>query len=315
MNQEVSLSLNQNPTLYRVKDEILTTATSGEEPSQNSKLEPELEIESRTEQGVEPEYDGYAAGKEEEQQHSLEDKHTGRGEEQQNNISRSVVAGSLFGDAVGQANGVDTITVKAAEGGASSISQIDPISKTPNFRSIPGLCVPKNLARQATGVVGKPVDVFGNIVGENGEVLGRATGDLPSMVGRTVAPGGEIVGEDDEVVGYAIEDIAASQSKERERFLAREVRLDHQGNIVDQGGNVIGSFHPKPSDQKPTESHGSLPEKIKAATNVDKPGPNAETGGSPSDIFLDVKSTTEGIQLSIRIPTTFMSGQTGPKLV
>jgi len=32
-------------------------------------------------------------------------------------------------------------------------------------------------------------------------------------------------------------------------------------------------------------------------------------GESPSDIFLDVKSTTEGIQLTIRIPTVFGNGQ------
>jgi hypothetical protein len=35
---------------------------------------------------------------------------------------------------------------------------------------------------------------------------------------------------------------------------------------------------------------------------------------SPSDIFLDVKSTREGIQLTIRIPTVFNGQQTTPHI-
>lgn len=43
-----------------------------------------------------------------------------------------------------------------------------------------------------------------------------------------------------------------------------------------------------------------------AAWRKEKPGE------SPSDIFLDVKSTTEGIQLTIRIPTVFNGSQVRP---
>jgi len=39
-----------------------------------------------------------------------------------------------------------------------------------------------------------------------------------------------------------------------------------------------------------------------------------QPGESPSDIFLDVKSTVEGIQLTIRIPTVFGGQQVRPNI-
>ncbi|ROW04594.1 hypothetical protein VMCG_05071 [Cytospora schulzeri] len=128
------------------------------------------------------------------------------------------------------------------------------------------------------------------------------------------------------------------------------LRVDPFGNILDGEGNVVGSFHdnrsgfgrkkapgggngndggskarsqssqPKeaPKENKPDGQTG-------ASASQSQPPRNAqsfrnqpeERQESPSDIFMDVKSTTEGIQLTIRIPTVFNNGgqQAQPKVV
>ncbi|KAJ3553677.1 hypothetical protein NPX13_g10830 [Xylaria arbuscula] len=188
--------------------------------------------------------------------------------------------------------------------GAASIDPIPKIPKIPHIDASP----PFNLERLAQGLAGYAVDDVGNIVDESGEVLGHATGDLPAMVGKKVSDNGEIYGDDDEIVGYVSDNFVNPPSPtEIPEDVIGGLRVDHKGNILDLEGNIIGKFN------QPLGKNGSTP---KPASKGDadnkpkteqKPKINAQTGaaGSPSDLFLDVKSTNDGIQLTIRIPTMY----------
>ncbi|KAJ2997912.1 hypothetical protein NUW58_g490 [Xylaria curta] len=180
---------------------------------------------------------------------------------------------------------------------SSSIIPIPKILKIPHIDSPP----PSDLARLAQGLAGHKIDDVGNIVNDSGEVLGHATGDLPAMVGKQVSDDGEIYGDGGEIVGYVSENhVNPPSPTEIPGDVLGHLRVDHRGNILDSDGNIIGKFNepPKPTSSSKTESEGKQKEE-------QKPKVNATTGGSPSDLFLDVKSTTDGIQLTIRIPTTF----------
>lgn len=176
-------------------------------------------------------------------------------------------------------------------------------------------------------LVGKPIDEYGDVC-EGDDVLGRVAGDLPDMVGRTISnENGDVLGDDGELLGY-VEHVTTDaerrsmQEARRRREAAAAAqpldeftgggssvfRVDAEGNILDGQGNVVGKMHDKKDDKN---------EKGQKAV----PGPppvNAEShrkeGESPSDIFLDVKSTTEGIQLTIRIPTVFPNTGQPPKM-
>ncbi|CAJ2505768.1 Uu.00g131620.m01.CDS01 [Anthostomella pinea] len=191
-----------------------------------------------------------------------------------------------------------------------SSSNITPIPQIPKVASI-GSQPPLDLARLARGLGGHTVDDVGNIVNESGKVLGHATGDLPAMVGKKVSDDGEVYGNDGDVVGYVSENFTEPPPPaDIPSEALGGLKVDHEGNILDSEGNIIGQFHQKPG------ANGALPPFANSGqTGAKKPGDepaqeskpsvNAHTGGSPSDIFLDVKSTNDGIQLTIRIPTTF----------
>ncbi|KAI1743013.1 hypothetical protein F4680DRAFT_390331 [Xylaria scruposa] len=182
---------------------------------------------------------------------------------------------------------------------SSSITPIPKIPKIPHIDSSP----PADLGRLAQGLAGHIVDDVGNIVDESGEVLGHATGDLPAMVGKKVSDDGEIYGDGGEIVGYVLQNFVNPPSPtEIPGDLLGRLRVDHQGNILDSDGKIIGKFHEPP---KPSAKPSSKAETGEKSKEEQKPKVNANTGGSPSDLFLDVKSTTDGIQLTIRIPTTF----------
>ncbi|KAI0835044.1 hypothetical protein F5Y06DRAFT_289385 [Hypoxylon sp. FL0890] len=193
----------------------------------------------------------------------------------------------------------------------SPSSNISPIPKIPKITPI-GMAPPPDLLHLAHGLSGNTVDDVGNIIDVSGKVLGHATGDLPAMVGKKVEDNGEIYGDSGEVIGYVSENFTGQPTPaDIPENVLGGLKVDHQGNILDTNGNIIGRFNekagkngalapflkrpktsnPQPEDDKPREEK--------------KPKVNAQTGGSPSDIFLDVKSTTDGIQLTIRIPTTF----------
>lgn len=123
--------------------------------------------------------------------------------------------------------------------------------------------------------------------------------------------------------------------------------VDEAGNILDANGNVVGKFHdnnnplhrkekekekssspetptpaPKPvqEEQQREPEPEPEPEQRRPRRTEEERRANAEAwrkekpGESPSDIFLDVKSTTEGIQLTIRIPTVFGGQQVRPNI-
>lgn len=230
-------------------------------------------------------------------------------------------------------------------------------------------------------LVGKLVDEDGDIIDEKtGTLLAHAGGDLPSIVGRRVSnTRGDILADDGhELLGY-VADIevpkAAAAQPPRSLFdlmgrATSSLMVDHQGNILDATGAVVGRFHDNNNplhrkereerearqreegaqshQQTETGEDGQRPQQRSLPPTPSRPAPpqqeqesqpasgdgqrrpprrteeerrqNAEAwrkenpGESPSDIFLDVKSTTEGIQLTIRIPTVFNGQQRTPHI-
>lgn len=254
-----------------------------------------------------------------------------------------------------------------------SIKPISPVaqSKSPAEESTPKPKKPPIYEISKDHLVGKTIDEFGDILDQNGAVLGRVEGDLPSMIGRSISNArGDILGDDGELLGYVAEvEMGQGEQKSSQEqvptWSLTEVmqamtaagkgpgglRVDPFGNILDGEGNVVGSFHDNVSGfgkknvpanggntpishakEKKSRSRApkdkSTPQKEEAKTNAEpssqsEPRENAQSHRkedpkeSPSDIFLDVKSTTEGIQLTIRIPTVFNSGgqPAQPKIV
>ncbi|KJZ78417.1 hypothetical protein HIM_02455 [Hirsutella minnesotensis 3608] len=175
-------------------------------------------------------------------------------------------------------------------------------------------------ARLARGLEGRFVDEFGNVLGWDGTVLGRVQGDLPAMVGRAVSPGGEVLDEEGQVAGYVCESFVApaesaakpqqqQQSCGARRELDRGLRVDDAGTIYNQEGAAVGKMttaHQNPSSSRPGESRP--PDQGSAHAGGHPPAPSAASP-SPSEVFLDVKSTHDGIQLIIKIPTVFHPGR------
>ncbi|KAK3292087.1 uncharacterized protein B0H64DRAFT_405604 [Chaetomium fimeti] len=226
-------------------------------------------------------------------------------------------------------------------------------------------------------LVGKLIDEDGDVIDEEtGQVLAHAAGDLPSMVGRRVSNAqGGILGDDGELLGYVADiewpkDRPPPTAPPRSLFdvmgrSTSSLMVDHAGNILDAGGNVVGTFHdnnnplhrkekeekeareraqqteeetapqqrstaPTPTPTPPQQAEEQAqPQSQSTPSDESQPKPrrteeerrqNAEAwrkenpNESPSDIFLDVKSTREGIQLTIRIPTVFNGQQTTPHI-
>jgi len=234
------------------------------------------------------------------------------------------------------------------------------VAPIPKIEKIPPITRPSSTGRPhfprlvTASLVGKKIDEYGDVVDDDGKVLGRVAGDLPSMVGRAVLnQRGDVLGDDGELLGYVAEVESEKQKRAQENghsesddsttqsmdeYMSKNesaFRIDQKGNILDRDGNVVGSFHdfnrmgPKEPKSEPiSESKSERSESGKSAeaqesteaqeatpeTEAGKDGkrPNAQShrkeNDSPSDIFLDVKSTREGIQLTIRIPTVFPVG-------
>ncbi|KAL2759998.1 hypothetical protein ACRALDRAFT_1060046 [Sodiomyces alcalophilus JCM 7366] len=180
-----------------------------------------------------------------------------------------------------------------------------------------GLAIPPNLAQLAEGLEGKYVDEFGNILDWDGQVLGRAAGDLPSMIGRPVSATGEILDEDGQVAGYVAENDAAQHpssppSPQPIQGMGDGLKVDHHGNILDASGNVVGHFDPDHlARQTGRDSRSRTAGPSRDARDRNRPRPTAAP--SPSEIYLDVKSTNDGVQLIIKIPTVFNGGE-GPNI-
>ncbi|KAH6645183.1 hypothetical protein BKA67DRAFT_665020 [Truncatella angustata] len=186
------------------------------------------------------------------------------------------------------------------------IHDISPISSQP----------PPDLACLASGLGGFSVDDVGNIVDETGKVLGHATGDLPSMIGKKVANNGEIYGDRGELIGFVTENFTghppppeSPREDLKETPLPNGLKVDREGNILDNSGNIVGKLNrPSGASTKALAPlNGETKDEPKTQTDGEKEKPRAkfDEGSIPADIFLDVKSTPDGIQLTIRIPTIF----------
>ncbi|CAM1510611.1 Fc.00g009460.m01.CDS01 [Cosmosporella sp. VM-42] len=152
-------------------------------------------------------------------------------------------------------------------------------------------------AELARGLEGKFVDEFGNILDWDGTVLGRVDGDLPSMVGRPVSDSGEILDTDGEVVGHVSENYSRPSLKP----LSGTLKVDDEGNIYDDQGNIVGKIHGPPGNHD-----GSKNPSGQSGGQQNAPKPPAAP--RPDELYLDVKSTFDGIQLIIKIPTVFNRG-------
>ena len=174
------------------------------------------------------------------------------------------------------------------------IPKIEPISSTETPTAI------------AQGLEGKFVDEFGNILGWDGTVLGRAEGDLPSMMERPVSKDGKIRDSNGQVVGYVSENLARPTTTERGYGL----RVDETGDIYDQDGEVVGKMRkPVDSDAASGPHFGREKETKESDSKQSQKDPHStpQTQATPnlSELCLDIKSTHDGIQLIIKIPTVF----------
>lgn len=121
-------------------------------------------------------------------------------------------------------------------------------------------------------------------------MLGRVAGDLPSMVGRPVSTSGEILDPDGQVVGHVCE----NYSKPALKPLGGGLQVDDVGNIYDGEGNVVGKLNAPGGKGKETNETSKNGQSAPAAPTL-----------RPDEMCLDVKSTYDGIQLIIKIPTVF----------
>ncbi|RFN52226.1 hypothetical protein FIE12Z_3494 [Fusarium flagelliforme] len=180
----------------------------------------------------------------------------------------------------------------------------------------------QELQKLAAGLEGKYVDEFGNILDWDGTVLGRVQGDLPSMVGRPVTADGQVLDEDGEVAGQVCDNYIEPEPPKLKPLAAGGLKVDDEGNIYDDQGNKIGkldqpikdgadkvsesnsSISPRPSDQKQGQGQS---QQGQGGGNAGTANDGAPKPPRPDELFLDVKSTYDGIQLTIKIPTVFNS--------
>jgi hypothetical protein len=179
----------------------------------------------------------------------------------------------------------------------------------------------------ARGLEGKHVDEFGNILGWDGTVLGRVEGDLPSMVGRCVSDDGRVRDAAGDLAGH-VSDNYLDSSTPPENTSNKRLKIDPGGTIYDHNGAVVGKMkHHTPESNNDAREEGCAKCRERERSTNRNNGPDASrseertTGAatanvphrtaapSPSDIYLDVKSTHDGIQLIIKIPTVFNRNQ------
>lgn len=188
----------------------------------------------------------------------------------------------------------------------------------------------------ARGLEGKCVDEFGNILDWNGTVLGRVEGDLPSMVGRSVCKDGRILDASGDVSGCVSENFISpppSPDPDEPSRKRKRTSAEHDANtLYDSNGQVLGTMKKNsPSKVQSNTVEGCESCRARRAADTGEPpkitpivvgsdqqqqsgdgiprtGPAAP---SPSEIYLDVKSTHDGIQLTIKIPTVFNGGGGG----
>ncbi|KAL2018515.1 hypothetical protein VTK56DRAFT_800 [Thermocarpiscus australiensis] len=143
------------------------------------------------------------------------------------------------------------------------------------------------------------------------DLMGRATSSL--MVDHL----GNILDRDGNVVGRFHDNNNPLHRKKEEREARERMRQEEEKPEEEQQQQQEQQQPPPPTPQQPQSTDDSQPrprrteeERRQNAEAWRKENPNE----SPSDIFLDVKSTREGIQLTIRIPTVFNGQQATPHI-
>ncbi|RSM16781.1 hypothetical protein CDV31_004390 [Fusarium ambrosium] len=201
------------------------------------------------------------------------------------------------------------VPVRNGRGAEPEVS--NPEIRIPRIKPVTEEQSKKSPEELAVGLEGKYVDEFGNILDWDGTVLGRVEGDLPSMVGRPVSASGEILDAEGEVAGRVCENYI----KPKLEPLSSGLRVDSEGNIYDEEGNVVGKIN-KLKD-KDRDSSSSSNKDNKNDSNQTQQQQQQQQGGNvnvpkppvvaprPDELYLDVKSTFDGIQLIIKIPTVF----------
>ncbi|KAI8692556.1 hypothetical protein LRP88_07479 [Fusarium phalaenopsidis] len=190
------------------------------------------------------------------------------------------------------------VPVRNGRGAEPEVS--NPEIRIPRIKPVTEEQSQKTPEELAVGLEGKYVDEFGNILDWDGTVLGRVEGDLPSMVGRPVSASGEILDADGEVAGRVCENYI----KPKLEPLSSGLRVDSEGNIYDEEGNVVGKLNNKPKDSNKDDNSNQTKEQQQQDGKVNVPKPPA-VAPRPDELYLDVKSTFDGIQLIIKIPTVF----------
>ncbi|KAI5456594.1 hypothetical protein BGZ63DRAFT_428709 [Mariannaea sp. PMI_226] len=164
----------------------------------------------------------------------------------------------------------------------------------------------------ATGLEGKYVDEFGNILDWDGTVLGRVDGDLPSMIGRPVSASGQILDQHGETVGH----VSENYSQPKLKPLGGGLQVDDEGIIYDEQRNVVGRLNSPINDSNKNNNNNqnTNPNQSSRGRDCDhdhgsSQSPRSPAAPRPDEIYLDVKSTFDGIQLVIKIPTVFNRGK------
>lgn len=187
----------------------------------------------------------------------------------------------------------------------------------------------------------------GDILGDNGELLGYVAdveierkgsnaGSTPSsspgwppmrslaeMMARSNASLmvdhlGNILDTNGNVVGKFHDNNNPAHRKEREEQQRAKEAADKAAadNAAAAEAAEKAARSEEPPKPAPADAEDAEREQKRQPRSDDERRRNAQDwrkeGESPSDIFLDVKSTTEGIQLTIRIPTVFNGTQVRP---
>lgn len=128
------------------------------------------------------------------------------------------------------------------------------------------------------------------------------------MVGRPVDPDGRVRdASDGAVVGRVAENYTLPPEL---KPLGGGLRVDDEGRIYDEEGNVVGKMHEgRIKDRKDREDNGEEgggdDESAKDRRTKHEQPPRPPSAPRPDELYLDVKSTFDGIQLVIKIPTVF----------
>ncbi|RSL64322.1 hypothetical protein CEP54_004799 [Fusarium duplospermum] len=178
------------------------------------------------------------------------------------------------------------VPVRNGRGAEPEVS--NPEIRIPRIKPVTEEQSQKSPEELAVGLEGKYVDEFGNILDWDGTVLGRVEGDLPSMVAGQFR--------------------RLNYIKPKLEPLSSGLRVDSEGNIYDEEGNVVGKINKlrdkDSSNSKDNKNDNQTQQQQQQGGNVNVPKPPA-VAPRPDELYLDVKSTFDGIQLIIKIPTVF----------